>query len=104
MFYRLKNILNTQKDTDMPVQYSHKEKIIKNTMASTLTAEMIDWNAYRESVEGSIKNEELWALGGSDFAEDNIAELKEELECIENEDYDTILEKYDDDVMRYYQK
>ena len=73
-------------------------------MEKKITAEMIDWDAYRISVEGAIANEELWALGGSDFAEDNIAELEEELECIANEDYDTILEKYDYDVMKDYLK
>lgn len=73
-------------------------------MERQITAEMIDWDAYRTSVEGAIANEEMWALGGSDFAEDNIAELEEELECIANEDYDTILEKYDYDVMKDYLK
>ena len=73
-------------------------------MERKITAEMIDWDAYRTSVEGAIANEELWALGGSDFAEDNIAELEEELECIANEDYDTILDKYDYDVMKEYLK
>jgi hypothetical protein len=69
-----------------------------------ITAEMIDWDAYRKSVEGTIANEEMWALGGSDFAEDNIAELKEELECIADGDYDEILDKYDYDVMKDYLK
>lgn len=73
-------------------------------MEKKITAEMIDWDAYRISVEGEIANEELWALGGSDFAEDNIAELEEELECIDNGDYDTILDKYDYDVMKEYLK
>lgn len=69
-----------------------------------ITAEMIDWDAYRKSVEGTIANENMWALGGSDFADDNIAELKEELEAIDDEDYDFILEKYDYDVMKDYLK
>lgn len=73
-------------------------------MEKKITAEMIDWDAYRESIKGTIKNENLWELGGSDFAEDNIAELEEELECIDNEDYDTILEKYDDDIFEDYLK
>ena len=73
-------------------------------MERKITAEMIDWDAYRESIKGTIKNENLWELGGSDFAEDNIAELEEELECIDNEDYDTILEKYDDDIFEDYLK
>ena len=69
-----------------------------------ITAEMIDWDAYRKSVEGTIANENMWALGGSDFADDNIAELEEELEAIDDEDYDFILEKYDYDVMKDYLK
>lgn len=73
-------------------------------MDRKITAEMIDWDAYRKSIEETIANESLWLLGGSDYAEDNIAELEEELECIDNEDYDTILDKYDDDVMQYYLK
>lgn len=73
-------------------------------MEKKITAEMIDWDAYRISVEGTIANEEMWALGGSDFAEDNIAELEEELECIDDGDYDTILDKYDYDVMKEYLK
>ena len=73
-------------------------------MDRKITAEMIDWDAYRKSIEETIANESLWSLGGSDYAEDNIAELEEELECIDDEDYDTILDKYDDDVMQYYLK
>ena len=65
---------------------------------------MIDWNAYRESIENAIKNESLWALGGSDFAEDNIADLEEELEAIDDEDYDFILDKYDDDIFQDFLK
>lgn len=73
-------------------------------MNRKITAEMIDWDAYRKSVEGAIANENLWLLGGSDYAEDNIAELEEELECIDDEDYDTILDKYDDDVFEDFLK
>ena len=73
-------------------------------MKKKITAEMIDWNAYKESIEEAIKNESLWALGGSDFAEDNIADLKEELEAINDEDYDFILDKYEDDILQDYLK
>lgn len=69
-----------------------------------ITAEMIDWDSYRKSVEGAIKNEILWDLGGSDFANDNIANLEEELEYIDNEDYDMILDMYDDDVFEDFLK
>jgi hypothetical protein len=73
-------------------------------MKRKITAEMIDWNAYRESIENAIKNESLWALGGSDFAEDNIADLEEEIEAIDDEDYDFILDKYDDDIFQDFLK
>ena len=75
-------------------------------MKRKITAELIDWNAYRESIENAIKNESLWALGGSDFAEDNIADLEEDIEAIDDEDYDFILEKYeyDDDIFQDFLK
>ena len=73
-------------------------------MKRKITAEMIDWNAYRESIENAIKNESLWALGGSDFAEENIADLEEEIEAIDDEDYDFILDKYDDDIFQDFLK
>lgn len=69
-----------------------------------ITADMIDWDQYKESVKANISNEELWMLGGSDFAEDNIAELEEELEMIEAGDFDELLEKYDDDIWEDYLK
>lgn len=69
-----------------------------------ITADMINWDLYKESVEQSIANEELWLLGGSDFAEDNIESLKEELELIEAGDFDELLEMYDDDVWEFYLK
>jgi hypothetical protein len=69
-----------------------------------ITPDMVDWNAYRRSVEQSISNETIWGLGGSEFAEQNIEELQEELYLIENEDYDELFAKYDDDVWRDYLK
>lgn len=69
-----------------------------------ITSDMINWDLYKESVEQSIANEELWLLGGSDFAEDNIESLKEELELIEAGDFDELLEMYDDDVWEFYLK
>lgn len=69
-----------------------------------ITADMINWDLYKESVEQSIANEELWLLGGSDFAEDNIESLKEELELIEAGEFDELLEMYDDDVWEFYLK
>lgn len=69
-----------------------------------ITPDMVDWNAYRRSVEGTISNERLWGLGGSPYAEENIEMLQEELYLIENEDYDELFAKYDDDVWRDYLK
>lgn len=69
-----------------------------------ITSDMIDWDQYKESVKANIANEELWMLGGSDFAEDNIAELEEELEMIEAGDFDELLEKYDDNIWEDYLK
>lgn len=67
-----------------------------------ITADMVDWNVYKENLEIAIANEQLWGLGGSDFAEDNIAKFEEELMLIENKDYDTLLSMYDKDVWADY--
>lgn len=69
-----------------------------------ITPDMVDWNAYKRSVENSIANEKIWGLGGSEFAEENIEEFEEELYLIENEDFDELFAKYDDDVWREYLK
>lgn len=69
-----------------------------------ITPDMVDWNAYKRSVENSIANERIWGLGGSEFAEENIEEFEEELYLIENEDFDELFAKYDDDVWREYLK
>lgn len=73
-----------------------KEKVI--------TPDMVDWDAYKRSVENSIANERIWGLGGSEFAEENIEEFEEELYLIENENYDELFAKYDDDIWREYLK
>lgn len=69
-----------------------------------ITSDMIDWDQYKESVEHNIANEELWMLGGSDFAEDNIKSLNEELELIEAGEFDELLEMYDDNIWEDYLK
>lgn len=69
-----------------------------------ITPDMVDWNAYKRSVENSIANEKIWGLGGSEFADENIEEFEEELYLIENEDFDELFAKYDDDVWREYLK
>lgn len=69
-----------------------------------ITAEMIDWDAYKNDVEQSIVNETLWGMGGSPHAQDNIRALEEELSLIEDEAYDDILAMYDNDVWVKYLK
>ena len=82
----------------------HQKNNKTNLVMGKITADMIDWDQYKESVKANIANEELWMLGGSDFAEDNIAELEEELEMIEAGDFDELLEKYDDNIWEDYLK
>ena len=69
-----------------------------------ITADMVDWDEYKESLEIAIENEKLWGLGGSEFAEDNIEMIQEELELIKNKQYTELLEKYDKSVWRDYLK
>ena len=70
-------------------------------MAQKIKANQIDWEDYRENVENSIRNERLWA---TEFSRGNIADLEYELDLIDSEDYDELLEKYDDDVWERYLK
>ena len=70
----------------------------------TITPDMVDWNAYKRSVENSIANERIWGLGGSEFAEENIEEFEEELYLIENENFDELFAKYDEVIWREYLK
>lgn len=69
-----------------------------------ITSNMVDWNAYKRSVQQSITNETIWGLGGSLHAEENIESLQEELHLIEHENYDELFSRYDDDVWREYLK
>jgi hypothetical protein len=71
-------------------------------MAQKITAEMIDWESYKEHLENSIANERIWGLGGSEFADENIEEYEEELYSIENEYYFDILDKYEDDFFEEF--
>lgn len=70
-------------------------------MAQKIKANQVDWNAYRESVEGSISNERLWA---TEFSRGNIADLEHELELIDDEEYEELLDMYDDDIWERYLK
>ena len=68
-------------------------------MAQKIKANQIDWESYRENVENSIANEKLWA---TEFSRGNIANLEYELELIDNEDYEELLNMYDDDIWERY--
>ena len=71
------------------------------TMAQKIKANQIDWDAYRDSVENSIRNERLWA---TEFSRGNIADLEYELELIDDEEYEELLDMYDDDIWERYLK
>lgn len=66
-----------------------------------ITYKDVDWEDYRESVEASISNERLWA---SEFSRENIADLEDELDMIDNEEFEELFNKYDIDVWEYYLK
>lgn len=68
-------------------------------MAQKIKANQIDWESYRESVENSIRNERLWA---TEFSRGNIADLEYELELIDDEEYEELLDMYDDDIWENY--
>ena len=68
-------------------------------MANKIKANQIDWEDYRDSVENSIRNEKLWA---TEFSRGNIADLEYELELIDDEEYEELLDMYDDDVWENY--
>lgn len=61
--------------------------------------EQIDWKAYRKDLVGSLSNERLWALGAAPYDNThlmNMADLEDEIEAIDSEDFDMILEKYEE--------
>jgi hypothetical protein len=64
-----------------------------------ITYKDVDWELYRDNVEASISNERLWA---TEFSRGNIANLEYELELIDNEDYEELLDMYDDNIWERY--
>ena len=66
-----------------------------------ITPDMVDWDAYRRSVEGSISNERLWC---TEFSRENIANLEDELDMIDNEEFEELFNKYDTNVWEDYLK
>lgn len=69
-----------------------------------ITPDIVNWVAYRDNIERAIANETIWGLGGSEFADENIENLKEELELIINEEYAEVFSKYDIEVWENYLK
>ena len=66
-----------------------------------ITYKDVDWESYRESVEASISNERLWA---TEFSRENIADLEDELDMIDNEEFEELFNKYDNDIWELYLK
>lgn len=64
-----------------------------------ITYKDVDWEDYRESVEVSISNERLWA---TEFSRDNIADLEDELDMIDNEEFEELFNMYDEDIWEHY--
>lgn len=60
-----------------------------------ITYKDVDWQDYRESVEASISNERLWA---TEFSRENIADLEDELDMIDNEEFEELFNMYDEDI------
>ena len=61
--------------------------------------EQIDWKAYRKDLVGSLSNERLCALGAAPLDNThlmNMADLEDEIEAIDSEDFNMILEKYEE--------
>lgn len=64
-----------------------------------ITYKDVDWESYRDNVENSIRNERLWA---TEFSRGNIANLEDELDMIDNEDYEELFDMYDEDIWERY--
>jgi hypothetical protein len=52
----------------------------------------------------NISNERIWGLGGSEFADENISALENELDMIDNEEFEELFNMYDIDVWKDYLK
>lgn len=67
-----------------------------------MNVERIDWEAFKKDLEASLANEKIWAMGSTDDEYDmhmeNIERMEEQIESIENEDYDSVLEAYAESV------
>ena len=64
-----------------------------------ITYKDVDWESYRENVENSIANERLWA---TEFSRENIANLEDELDMIDNEEFEELFNMYDEYIWEHY--
>ena len=64
----------------------------------------VDWELYRDNIEANISNERIWGLGGNEFVDDNISALEDELDMIDNEEFEELFNMYDIDVWKDYLK
>ena len=71
-------------------------------LANEITSQMVDWSSYKDDVKKAIKNEELWGLGGSLSAYQNINDLEDELELIEQGEHEEVFNKYDKEMWLAY--
>lgn len=57
----------------------------------------IDWDAVKEDLINDNRNQEIWALGGSEFAEMNIMKNNLLITHIDNEEYESFVRLLDAD-------
>ena len=69
-----------------------------------ITFNDVDWEDYKQSVLCQIENERVWGFGGNEFADENILSLENELELINNEEFEELFNKYDIDIWENYVK
>ena len=66
-----------------------------------ITYKDVDWELYRDNVEANISNERIWA---TEFSRENIANFEDELDMIDNEEFEELFNMYDIDVWEDYLK
>ena len=74
-------------------------KTNKTMTKKKITYKDVDWELYRDNVEASISTERLWA---TEFSRDNIADLEDELDMIDNEEFEELFDMYDEDIWEHY--
>lgn len=79
--------------------YSLNNKTNKTMAKKKITYKDVDWELYRDNVEASISNEILWA---TEFSRENIADLEDELDMIDNEEFEELFNMYDEDIWEHY--